>query len=217
MMTYIPTVDEVSHLPAGLSHWRFARFDLYRVNPPLVDAVAAVPLLFSKFKEDWSQYSVQKNARQEFGVGKQFVDLNGADSIRLYRYGRLACVPFSLIGAISVYWFARHLYGRTSGIVAMCLWCFSPNVLGNAAIITPDVAGGALAILAAFAFWRWLSSPNWGRALVAGLTLGLAELAKTTCVIFYVVWPVVWGLWYWRSNCRRAGGVNPPRPARTLG
>lgn len=63
-----------------------------------------------------------------------------------------ACVPFSLIGAISVYWFASQLYGRTSGIVAMCLWCISPNMLGNAAIITPDLVGGALAISAAFAF-----------------------------------------------------------------
>jgi len=51
--TYSPTVDEVSHLPAGLSHWRFGRFDLYRVNPPLVDSVAAVPLLVCEFKEDW--------------------------------------------------------------------------------------------------------------------------------------------------------------------
>ena len=93
-------------------------------------------------------------------------------------------MPFSLIGAILVYWFARRLYGATSGIVAMCLWCFSPNVLGNAAIITPDVGGAAMAILAAFAFWRWLKAPDWSRTLVAGLTLGLAELAKTTCVIF---------------------------------
>ena len=198
--TYSPTVDEVSHLPAGLSHWRFGRFDLYRVNPPLVESVAAVPLVFSEFKEEWSRYSVHKNVRQEFAVGKQFVDVNGADSIRLYRYGRLACVPFSLIGAISVYWFARYLYGRTSGIVAMCLWCFSPNVLGNAALITPDVAGGAQAILAAFAFWMWLSFPEWSRSLVAGLTLGLAELAKTTCLIFYVVWPVVWVIWCWTGR-----------------
>ena len=86
--TYSPTIDEISHLPAGLSHWRFGRFDLYRVNPPLVEGVAAVPLLLCEFKEDWSQYSFQKNARREFVIGKRFVWLNGADSMRLYRYGR---------------------------------------------------------------------------------------------------------------------------------
>jgi hypothetical protein len=87
---FSPSVDEVSHLPSGLSYWRFSRFDLYRVNPPLVDAVAAGPLLFCELEEDWSRYYIDKNSRQEFPVGKQFVELNGADSIRLYRYGRLA-------------------------------------------------------------------------------------------------------------------------------
>ncbi len=29
-----PSNDEVGHLPAGLSHWYFGRFDLYCVNPP---------------------------------------------------------------------------------------------------------------------------------------------------------------------------------------
>ena len=201
--TYSPTVDEVSHLPAGVSHWQFNKFDLYRVNPPMVDITAALPLMFCEFKEDWSLYSVQKSARQEFAVGKQFVDLNGSDSLRLYRYGRLACIPFSLIGAISVYWLARRLYGAKSGIVAMCLWYFSPNVLGNAAIITPDVGGAAMAILAALAFWRWMTCPDWSRTLVAGLTLGLAELAKSTCLILYVVWPMMWII------SRRAGGVSP--------
>jgi hypothetical protein len=28
-----PVVDEIAHLPAGLSHWKFQKFNLYRVNP----------------------------------------------------------------------------------------------------------------------------------------------------------------------------------------
>jgi hypothetical protein len=30
------TVDEVGHLPAGIYVWQFGRYDVYRVNPPLV-------------------------------------------------------------------------------------------------------------------------------------------------------------------------------------
>ncbi|MEK6261008.1 MAG: glycosyltransferase family 39 protein [Planctomycetota bacterium] len=206
--TYSPTVDEVSHLPAGLSHWRFGRFDLYRVNPPLAQAVAAIPLLFCKVQEDWSHYSQAKTQRCEFSVGRRFVDLNGEDTVRLYRYGRLACLPFSLIGAIVAYCFARDLYGRAGGLVALSLWCFSPNILGNAAIITPDAPSAACALLAIYAFWKWLSAPGLARSLTAGLTLGLAELAKTTCLILYVVLPVMWLIWYWRyrtGSVRRLG------------
>lgn len=38
------TLNEPAHLVAGLSHWKFGRFDLYRVNPPLVRMVAAIPI-----------------------------------------------------------------------------------------------------------------------------------------------------------------------------
>ncbi len=40
-----PTRDEWGHLPAGVSHWQLGQFDLYRVNPPLVRMVAALPVL----------------------------------------------------------------------------------------------------------------------------------------------------------------------------
>ena len=81
--TYNPTIDEISHLPAGLSHWRFGRFDLYRVNPPLVQAISAIPLLFCKVEENWYAYSQDKTQRREFVVGRDFLDLNGSDSVRL--------------------------------------------------------------------------------------------------------------------------------------
>jgi hypothetical protein len=35
-----PSVDEMGHLAAGVSHWELGRFDLYRVNPPLRPAAA---------------------------------------------------------------------------------------------------------------------------------------------------------------------------------
>lgn len=38
-----PTIDEWGYLPAGLMHWREGRFDIFRVNPPLVRLVATWP------------------------------------------------------------------------------------------------------------------------------------------------------------------------------
>jgi hypothetical protein len=39
-----PTLNEPGHLVAGLSYWKFGRFDVYSVNPPLVKIVAALPI-----------------------------------------------------------------------------------------------------------------------------------------------------------------------------
>src|SRR5437762_12361421 len=40
-----PTIDEVIHLPAGISYWQRGTFKLYHHNPPLVKLVAALPVL----------------------------------------------------------------------------------------------------------------------------------------------------------------------------
>lgn len=40
-----PTVDEVVHLPAGVTYWQKGTFRLYHHNPPLVRMVAALPVI----------------------------------------------------------------------------------------------------------------------------------------------------------------------------
>src|SRR5689334_13881732 len=40
-----PTLDEPAHLVAGLRNLRTGDSDVYRVNPPLVRSIAAVPVL----------------------------------------------------------------------------------------------------------------------------------------------------------------------------
>jgi len=42
-----PTLNEPAHLAAGIATGRFGRFDLYQQNPPLVRALAALPVLAS--------------------------------------------------------------------------------------------------------------------------------------------------------------------------
>ena len=189
---FSPTVDEISHLPAGLSHLQFRRFDLYRVNPPLVQGWAAIPLLFTDHREDWKEYSFDKTRRAEFSIGKRFVNANKADSVRLYRIGRAACLPFSLIGALTAYCFARRIYGIRAGFIALALWSFSPNIIGNAAIITPDVPAAALSILAAYRFWIWLSTFRISDCAFTGIVLGLALTTKMTCLFLCIAFLCLW-------------------------
>ena len=39
------TVDEVAHLPAGITYWQSGSFALYHQNPPLVKLLLALPAL----------------------------------------------------------------------------------------------------------------------------------------------------------------------------
>jgi 4-amino-4-deoxy-L-arabinose transferase-like glycosyltransferase len=190
-----PSYNEIGHLPAGISHWVLRRYDLYAVNPPLVRSVAAVPVLLGNAKLEWRRYREGIASRPELVVGVDFINANGQRWIWLFIISRWACIPFSLLGAWICYRWTRDLYGEASGFVAMCLWCFSPNILANASMITPDVGASAFGLAACYIFWHWLKSRSWSNAFLSGLMLGLAELAKMTWIILFLLWPVMWLLW----------------------
>ena len=153
-----PSVDETGHLPAGISHWTLGEFDLYRVNPPLVRMVGALPVVLAFPEADWSKYTSSPYARTEFTIGHEFGRANGARTFWYFTLARWSCISFSLIGGYFCFRWASDLHGSTSGIVAACLWCFSPNILGNAAMITPDVGAAALGARACVA--RFAASRN---------------------------------------------------------
>jgi hypothetical protein len=209
-----PSIDEVGHLAAGLEHWQTGCFDLYRVNPPLVRLAATLPLLFDPPEADWSTLpEYRKN--QEFAAGKDLIRRNGGRSLGYFTRARWACIPFALLGGLTCFLWARELYGLPAGFVALTLWCTCPMVLGNATMITPDVGAAATGTLAGWTFWRWLRSPGWQRALVAGLSLGVCELTKTTWVVLFGLWPLLWCVWRWRpagTSVRRC----PPGEAAQL-
>jgi 4-amino-4-deoxy-L-arabinose transferase-like glycosyltransferase len=206
-----PCIDEVGHMAAGLSHWQLGRFDLYHVNPPLVRMVAAVPVLFAQPKTDWSEYSDAPGARSEFEIGRQFITDNGERSFWFFTWARWACIPFSLLGGYICFRWARDLYGEWSGLLALTLWCFGPNILANGQMITPDMGATALGVTAAYVFWKWLKQPSWRLCVASGLTLGLALLTKATWIILFGLWPALWLLW---QTSRASGGRQPPDPPR---
>lgn len=187
-----PTHLEVFHLPAGLSHCCLGRFDLDRVNPPLVRIVAALPTLLMSPRTDWGGYATDPLRRSEYGVGIDFFSANGSRSLWFVTMGRWACMPFSLLGAYICFRWARDLYGQLAGLAACTLWCFSPSILGHASLLTPDAHAAAMGVAACYAFWLWLRRCEWRGAFVTGLVLGLAELTKFTLIALYPLWLLTW-------------------------
>lgn len=209
-----PNVDEIAHLPSGLSHWTFGNFDLYRVNPPLIRMLASVPLLLCQPETDWNVISATNDAydRPEFRAGRQFLKANQGDSFWYFTVARWMLIPVSVMGALVCYAWATDLFGAKSGLMACAMWCFCPNVLSWSATITPDAGATAFGVLAAWLFWRWLRDPNWTAALAAGVGLGLAELTKSSWVVLFGLWPGMWVLWR-LSRPRQTEG---PRPVTNI-
>jgi len=194
-VTYSPTLDEVGHLAAGLYVLESGRFDVYRVNPPLVRTLAALPVWLAGPEYDWTYYDNRIASRPEWSLGRAFIQANGSHAYRYFAWARWAVIPLSLLGGFVCFCWARDLYGNAAGLTTLTLWSFSPNVLTWGSLITPDMGATSFGILAAYTFWKWLRQPTCGRAVVASAAFGLAELAKMTWVFLFVLWPVIWLLW----------------------
>lgn len=186
-----PSPDEVGHLVAGLSHWDAGRFELFRVNPPLVRAVAALPVLFSSAERPAYCFP-DRVVRIEALLAQEFCVTNKRDTFWFITVARWACIPFSLIGGYFCYRWALDLYGFVSAVMALVLWCFSPAVIGYGQVIAPDMGAAALGIAAGYYYWRWLRRPRWPAVIIAGIAFGLAQLAKSTWLVLFGLWPALW-------------------------
>lgn len=193
-----PTFNEVSHLVAGLYSQSSGGFELYRVNPPLVRSVATIPLLFCSI--DTSSFELYRDgigSRSVFAIGEDFVSDNGRATLWYVQAARIVAIAFTVLGGIVAYLWSKQLFSTVAASIAIVLWASSPSVLANGCLLTPDAHATSLGLAACYTFWCWLRRPSIQQSVLTGVTLGFAELAKTTMILFYPLWPVLWIAYRW--------------------
>lgn len=163
-------------------------------------AVATFPILFMSPEPLWGDFNGISDPRPEFVLGAQLVESH-PDSWRQYLVAaRWTILLFSIVGGLFCYAWATELFGRKSGLMALVLWCFCPNVLAWSAVICTDGAAAALGVGAGYTFWRWLKLPSWPRSLAAGIMLGLVQLTKMTWLPLFFLWPVLGAFYLVKSR-----------------
>jgi hypothetical protein len=181
-----PTVDEFTHLPAGVFYLKTGDFDLAARTPPLIKMMAALPLM-PLDPQIRTVKPAHESAWYPWLLGTDFMQRNRPIYDRLFLLGRLPIVALGLLMGLIVYLWARDLYGAAAGVVALTFFAFNPTLIGHSHIVTADVGAATFLVLALYTFYRWSLQPTATRLLVAGLALGVAQLAKTTAVLLYPI------------------------------
>lgn len=177
-----PTHDEYWHLPIGLLNLKTGRFDFDDLNPPLCRMLAALPLtLTSAQTGDVSQYHDPQ------GWGDVFIAENREHYQRWFTLGRSMIVLLSALGGLALALWARELFGDGAGVLAALFWACEPNLIAHGSLVTTDMGAAAFFVFALYAAWRFARRPSWGRGLLCGGLLGLAQLAKFTALVLYPI------------------------------
>jgi len=207
------TMDELAHIPSGYSYVRYLDHRLNPEHPPLLKAMAGIPLLFLdlKFPTDSPNWTEEINS--QWDMGRKFIFESDNNSDLLIFLARLGPILFTLLTALFVYFWGRRLAGRAWAILPAALVALSPNFLSHGHYVTTDVAAAGGIAFATFFFLRFLDKPDWKSALWAGLAFGLAQAAKFSAVLLI---PYFFILLVFRAFAETASDGSPGSIRRNL-
>lgn len=184
--------DERAHIPAAYSYVRFGDMRLNPEHPPLIKDFAGIPLLFMQPTFPITSTEWQSGANEQWSVGDMFISCtkpsvacNDGDAILFW--SRLPITLLSVILGIVIFIWTRELAGTLAGLFAVTLYSFDPNIIAHNHYVTTDIGIALFIFLAFYFFVRFLKNPRFKNVLLAGIFLGLAELAKFSAVLLFPV------------------------------
>lgn len=190
-----PIVDEVWHLPAGISYWDRGEFWCYHHNPPLMRWLYSLPAVIAEADVDYGRYIYRPRSRQaDFEFGRDFMVVNKDHYLFLFAICRPVVIAISVACGWLVWRWSRSIYGPVGGIVSLWLWVFLPESLTHSMFLTTDIGATFFGFLATWLFWRYLRTPSLRGAVYSGIALGLAQGTKYSCLILPAGWVILAGV-----------------------
>jgi dolichyl-phosphate-mannose-protein mannosyltransferase len=188
-------MDELAHIPAGYGYVAYLSYELNPEHPPLVKALAALPLkwLGMRFPTDSDAWTRQSNA--EWTVGRQFLYESGNDANRLLLAARAGPMLLTLLTTAVLYIWSRRRFGPLWGLLPAVLFGLSPHVLAHGHYVTTDVAAACGVVLATWAFLEDLHDPSAAKLMLAGIAFGAAQISKFSAVLlipYFILLAVCW-------------------------
>ena len=171
------TYDETHYLGAGNYLLRTHRWDPLDslLHPVFWTVWHDLPLLMvSGPKNVWTELDGTLR-------GQKIIALRPDDA--LLNACRFTLLPFAVALGLIVFRWSQKLYGDAGGLVSLVFFCFCPNLLAHAPLITPDLTLSCFAVLTASRLWSLAKNPGRHNLLYAGLALGLMLLSKHTALL----------------------------------
>src|SRR5580698_5973089 len=177
------TYDEALNIGAGVSYWQKLDLRLSEEHPPLARVIAAFPLIVRGVRADYSNiaWTVSQRLFPAYAGQLYFGELvlkHWNDPRSTLALARLPMLALTLLLGCMVYVYARTIGGPWGGLLSTAVYATTPLFLAHGTFVLTDVPVAAFTVLTLFtaaSLWR---SPNTTRAVVFGLSLAGALLAK---------------------------------------
>ncbi|MEQ1771105.1 MAG: hypothetical protein ABL879_14825, partial [Devosia sp.] len=161
------TADEIFHVTAGYSYWKFNDYRLQPENGNLPQRVAALPLLTQNLqfpRRDQAAWLTADAAE----IGHQFFHELGNDLPRMLAAARGMIALLGVACGVLAFAWSRSLFGDGGALVTATLCAFCPHLLAHGGFATSDLAATLGFLAVTLAGWRLLHRVTWGRIAATG-------------------------------------------------
>ncbi len=180
------TADEIFHVTAGYSYWKFGDYRLQPENGNLPQRWATLPLLAQDLHFPKTDQPAWRNA-DVAEIGQQFFYESGNDLPRMLASARAMIALLGVACGVLVFLWSRSLFGPGGALVSVTLFAFCPLLLAHGGLATSDMAASLGFLAASLTGWRLLHRVTPGRVLLAGPAWGGLALAKFSAPLFAVM------------------------------
>ena len=201
--------DEGDHIFAGYMSWKKVDFGINPEHPPLVKALAAIPLLPMHLKVP-DPKGLASFKDEAYFDGRDFIFGNAeAEADRIIFRARMAAASLSLLLGLLVFLAAREMFGDGAALFALALVVFEPNMIAHGAYVTTDMGISCFIFASIYAFYRYVKAPSVSRLIVLGLVSGLALASKHSGVLLLpfglalIITEILWPSPETRTNKRK--------------
>lgn len=196
-------MDELAHIPAGYGYMKYLDYRLNPEHPPLVKAIAALPLLFENLNFPTDKAPWKSEINGQWAAGTQFLYEFGNNADQIIQTSRFGPMILTLILILFIYVWSKELIGRWWALLPTFLFAMSPTVLAHGHYVTTDL-GAALGIfISIYYFVKFLITSNKRNLVWAGLAFGIAQLMKFSAVLlipFLGVLAIIFSLFVLREK-----------------
>ncbi|WP_174856014.1 phospholipid carrier-dependent glycosyltransferase [Streptomyces hyaluromycini] len=170
-----PTIDEPVYVATATDYLHEHRLRYNTEHPPLGKLVVMAGIAVADPHYDPSYKGDQGQ------VGQHLLYASGNDPWRVMLWARLPVIVLTLLFGLVAFAFAREVLGTAAGLLALALYCFSPDVIAHGSLATLDVPSAGFVLTSAWLVWRARRRPR--RYLpLAGAALGAAVATKMSAL-----------------------------------
>lgn len=197
------TIDELAHLPAGISYITQLDYRLNPEHPPLQKVLAGLSArIFAHPTVPTESEAWTKGVNDQWAFGKSLLFRDNSNTDQIIFWGRIPSIFLSLFFGWLIYWYLSRHYSQRAGLIALLFYAFSPTILGHSHYVTFDVGAGLGFFVALISFVAYLKKPDWREAIWAGFGLSLALLLKFSALILIPIYLILLVAYSWQKNSR---------------